>query len=266
MAPVDLTAYAGLGVWIDIYDAWAFRDPVDTVRKAKSHGVQTLFVETSNFSRPFAVLEPTAMAQLIRAAHVRDMRVVAWYLPGFVHPSFDFRRSMAAINFRRKGQSFDSFALDIESSAVASEAVRSSRLIALSRRISAHVPETYPLSAIIPSPLGMQLVKGYWEDFPYLGIAPYYDVWQPMTYYTYRVTGRRAVYDYTTQNTEILRTETGDPDLPIHQIGGIASASSGLETAGFVDAILDDSLMGGGLYNMALSGPEDWKQLHRLVP
>ena len=262
----DLTPYQGLGVWIDIYDAWAFRNPVAAVTTAKSHGVQTLFVETSNYSRPFAVFEPAAMARLIKAAHVRGMDVVAWYLPGFLRPAFDFHRSMAAINFHGKGQSFDSFGLDIESSAVDAEAVRSSRLIALSRRISDHVPDTYPLSAIIPSPLGMQLVKGYWEDFPYLGIAPYYDVWQPMTYYTYRVSGRRAVYDYTQQNTDILRTETGNANLPIHQIGGIASQSSGLETAGFVDALLDDSLMGGSIYDMFLSGPEDWKQLHRLVP
>ena len=112
----------------------------------------------------------------------------------------------------------------------------------------------------------MQLAKGYWENFPYTGIAPYYDVWQPMTYYTYRVSGPKAVYDYTQQNTDILYAETGDASLPIHQIGGIASQSSGLETGAFVDALLDDSLMGGSIYDMHLSGPEDWKQLHRLVP
>ena len=103
-AAPDLTPFDGLGVWIDIYDAWAFANPVAMVKRAKSHDVQTVFVETSNYSRPFAIFVPAAMARLIRAAHVRGMDVVAWYLPGFIHPAFDFRRSMAAIHFHGGGR------------------------------------------------------------------------------------------------------------------------------------------------------------------
>lgn len=265
-ATPDLAAFTGLGVWIDIYDPWAFADPVKAVSRAKKHDVNTIFVETSNYSRDFSVYRPMDMARLIHAAHVRGMKVVAWYLPSLYHPAFDYKRSMAAIGFHRNGQRFDGFGLDIEYAGVRPEKVRNDRLISLSKRLDGNTTAAFPLSAIIPSPLGMQLVKGYWEHFPYDGIAPYYDVWQPMTYYTYRVKGRQAVYDYTHTNADILHTETGDPNLPIHQIGGIASQSSGLETGGFVDAILDDGLMGGSIYDMGLSGPEDWRELHRLVP
>jgi hypothetical protein len=265
-AAPDLTAFDGLGVWIDIYDPWAFDDPVATVVRARRHGVQTLFVETSNYSRDFAIYRPVDMARLIRAAHVRNMDVIAWYLPGLYRPAFDFKRSMAAIAFHRNGQRFDGFGLDIEHAGVRPESLRNDRLVALSRRIDANAPASFPLSAIIPSPRGMELAGGYWPHFPYPDLAPFYDVWQPMTYYTYRVKGRQDVYDYTRLNTQILRDETGDPNLPIHHIGGIASQSSGLETAGFVDAILDDGLTGGSIYDMGLSDAKDWTQLERLVP
>lgn len=265
-AAPDLTAFEGLGVWIDIYDPWAFDDPVATVMRAKRHGVQTLFVETSNYTRSFAIYRPTDLAKLIRAAHVRGLDVVAWYLPGLYDPTFDYRRSMTAIRFHRNGQRFDGFGLDIEHGGVKPESLRNKRLISLSKRINANAPANFPLSAIIPSPRGMELAGNYWPHFPYDGIAPSYDVWQPMTYYTYRVQGKKDVYDYTALNTQILRDETGDPALPIHHIGGIASQSSGLETGAFVDAILDDGLMGGSIYDMGLTDAQDWAQLERLVP
>ena len=260
----SLKAYDGLGAWIDIYDPWAFERPAMTVRRMKQRGVNTLFVETSNFSRPFAIYRAGDMAKLIRYAHRADMEVVAWYLPGFYDIGFDYRRSMQAIRFNKNGQRFDSFGLDIEHSGVEPEGVRSNRLIALSRRIHANAPNDYPLGAIIPSPRGMQLVKNYWEKFPYAEIAPFYDVWLPMGYYTYRVKGYDEVYDYTAINNDILWDETGDPNLEIHPIGGIAHKSNENETRAFVDAVLDDDTIGGGIYDVGLSGPEDWRELERL--
>lgn len=261
----DLTAFEGLGAWIDIYDPWAFSNPISTVRRTQRHGVQTLFVETSNFSRDFAIYQPNAMSRLLKAAHAKGMDVIAWYLPGFYNVKFDFRRSMAAIRFKRNGQSFDGFGLDIEHSGVTPVSRRSDRLVAISRRLDANTRPNYPLSAIIPSPRGIELAGGYWPDFPYSRMAPYYDVWQPMTYYTYRVTGYVDVLRYTQRNTQILRDETGDPSLLIHQIGGIANRSNGRETGAFVDAILADGLIGGSIYDLGLTGPEDWAQLERLA-
>lgn len=264
-AAPDLSAYDDLGTWIDIYDPWAFAHPEKTVKQAASHSVTTLYVETSNYSREFDIYQPDRMATLIRAAHDKGMLVVAWYLPGLLRPARDFHRTMAAIRFHRNGQRFDAFGLDIEASAVANEHERSRRLVALSRRIDNNIAGSYPLGAIIPSPRGMQLVQGYWENFPYDRLAPHYDVWLPMGYYTYRASGRKEVYDYTQLNTQILRDETGDPALPIHAIGGIASKSSDLETRGFTQAVVDDAILGGSLYDMGLMGPEDWRELQPIA-
>ncbi|MEX0991168.1 MAG: hypothetical protein WD004_02710 [Actinomycetota bacterium] len=262
-AAPSLLPYRGLGAWIDIYDGWAFNSPAATMKRLKQHGVDTVFIETGNYASSSGVYRADDMADLIKGAHTRGMKVVAWYLPGFQNVAFDFRRSMAAIRFHRNGQRFDSFGLDIESPLVKSQDVRSRRLIALSRRIDAHTPASYALGAIIPSPRGMQLVEHYWERFPYQQIEPFYDVWLPMGYYTYRYSGKQAAYDYTRLNTQILRAEV-DPAVEIHPLGGIAHKSSDGETEGFVDAVLDDALIGGGLYDVGTSGPEDWRELQRL--
>ena len=43
------------------------------------------------------------------------VKVVAWYLPGFVKPAVDARRARAMLTFRTpKGAAFDGVALDIE--------------------------------------------------------------------------------------------------------------------------------------------------------
>ncbi len=262
-AAPSLLPYRGLGAWIDIYDAWAFDRPSATMRRLKQRGVDTVFIETGNYASGGAVFRADDMADLIKGAHARGMKVVAWYLPGFQDVGFDYRRSIAAIRFHRNGQRFDSFGLDIESPLVKSQDTRSRRLIDLSRRIDANSPGSYPLGAIIPSPRGMQLVEHYWERFPYQEIESYYDIWLPMGYYTYRYSGKQAAYDYTRLNTQILRDEV-DPAVEVHPLGGIAHKSSEGETEGFVDAVLDDALIGGGLYDMGTSGPEDWRQLRRL--
>ena len=47
----DLTAYQGMGVWVDIYDpSWAH--PREAVRRMAARGVRTLYLETSNYNRP----------------------------------------------------------------------------------------------------------------------------------------------------------------------------------------------------------------------
>jgi hypothetical protein len=261
---IDLSVYDDLGTWIDIYDTWAWRWPARTVRRIARHGVSTIYLETANYTRSFDVYRPEDTAELIKAAHRKGIAVVAWYLPGFDDLDRDLRRSLAAIRFHRNGHRFDSFALDIESPEVRSAAKRSNRLIRLSRRLRNRAPSGYALGAIIPSPRGMELAGKYWPDFPYAEIDPFYDVWLPMGYYTWHGRGYQGAYDYTALNTDIIRTETGDPAAPIHPIGGIASQSSHRETRGYVDAVIDDALLGGGLYDFGLTGGEDWDELQPL--
>src|SRR5205823_877687 len=44
----DLTAYQGLGTWLDVYDRAVWRDPASAIHAMAANGVKTLFLETGN--------------------------------------------------------------------------------------------------------------------------------------------------------------------------------------------------------------------------
>jgi hypothetical protein len=187
------------------------------------------------------------------------MRVVAWYVPDFADLRRDHEWSVAAMRFTSpSGQRFDSFALDIEVTAVTDPEERASRLLELSRQIRAAAGPSYPLGAITPSPLRS---PGYWPVFPDAELAQIYDVYLPMAYWSYSAGGEGGAYDYIDRSAEIVRTETGRPDLPIHMIGGLASGAEAEESRGFVSAVNDNRLLGASLYDVASSGAEDWEAL-----
>jgi len=48
-------AYRGLGSWVDIYDSKAWKDPSAAIADMASHGVRTLYLETSNSRSSFAM-------------------------------------------------------------------------------------------------------------------------------------------------------------------------------------------------------------------
>ena len=257
--------YRGLGTWIDIYDD-AWDHPGVSVRDMAAAGVRTLYLQTSNFSRrsPF-VHHPAGVAAFVDAAERNGIRTVAWYLPGFRDLELDLKRSLAAIGFETSGgNSFDSFAMDIESPEVVRPSVRTRRTMQLSERIRRIVGQRYPLGAIIPSPLRMEVDHGYWPGFPYRGLARVYDVILPMTYFTYRVNGPDGAHAYTAGNIDIIRRQTGNKSVPIHVIGGIGGDATEAETAGFVDAVRGRRAIGGSYYTFPITRPADWSKLERL--
>jgi hypothetical protein len=169
---------------------------------------------------------------------------------------------MAAVRFRTpSGQRFDSFALDIESSVVDPPSRRTRRLLALSRRIRDRVGPGYPLGAVIPSPVGIELAGNYWPGFPFDKLEAIYDVFVPMGYFTYHVAGARKVHDETAENIRMIREATGNPTVPIHVIGGIADEASGAEMRAFVQAIREHGVLGASLYNWSLTRGHDWAEL-----
>ncbi len=120
-----------------------------------------------------------------------------------------------------------------------SSRVRSSR----SRRATAHSYRSrsrsarpsgasYPLGAIIPSPVGLSRKGSYWSKFPYADLAGIYDVFLPMGYYTYHGNGAKLAYSDTVGNVRILRSKKGCSTIPIHLIGGEAEKSSAAEVRG----------------------------------
>ena len=262
----SISAYRGLGAWVDIHDAAQMADPAGTVEEMAAFGVRTVYLETSNFSREQAIVWRGAAAGFLEAAHARGMRVVAWYLPGFRNLRRDLRRSMAAIGFETaSGERFDSFALDIEATVVRDAAQRTQRLLQLSRRIRGLVGPSYPLGAITLNPVSLEANPDRWPGFPWADLARIYDVFLPMTYFGYQVEGQRAAHAYTTRAIGLIRELTGLPDLPIHLIGGIAQDLDAGEVRGFVRAVREQGILGASLYDHATSGPEDRAELAGLA-
>jgi hypothetical protein len=257
-----LAAYRGLGTWVDLYDPQSWADPETAVGKMAQFGVRTLFLETGNYSHSARVHRPSYAARFIEAAHADGMRVVAWYLPDFVHKRHDFKRSLGAIRFRTPdGERFDSFALDIESSAVQNVKLRNARVLSLSRRLRAAVGRSYPLGAIIPSPRGMQLLPQYWTPFPYRRLARIYNVFLPMGYYSYRPTDLGGAFGYTARNIALIRQKTGKPHVAVHPIGGIADKSSLKQTRNFVRATRACGVFGASLYDFSTTRAGEWSAL-----
>ncbi|MCC6224135.1 MAG: hypothetical protein IT201_11680 [Thermoleophilia bacterium] len=261
-----LDPYRDLGTWVDIYDESVWRNPEAAVEAIAVRGVRTVYVETGNHRQPVAILRPTLVGRFVEAAHARGLAVVAWYLPGFLKPKVDVRRSLAAIDFRTSGgQSFDGFALDIEATDVRDPALRTQRLLRVARGIRAGAGAAYALGAIILSPRGLELSPEIWPGFPYAGLAASFDVFLPMVYFTYRTRTERETRDYVGEAIAVLRREVGDENVPVHVIGGVADRARRGQVRGFVDAVCAASVLGGSLYDYETTGGPRWAQLARLA-
>jgi hypothetical protein len=261
-AQPDLSAYSGLGTWIDIYRPQAWQAPAATAAGIAARGAGTLFLQTGNYRQRTDLVRPEGLAELIEAAHAQGLQVVAWYLPSFASPSRDLRRSLAAIRFRTpRGEGFDSFALDIEASVVKPAARRSARVLSLAAVLRAAVGPGYPLGAIIPSPRGMDLKPKYWPGFPYTGLARSFDVFMPMGYFTYRYKTASASGAYTAANVELLRARTGDDGLAVHAVGGLAGAATVAQVRAFATAAAQEGALGASLYDYATTKPAQWRAL-----
>jgi hypothetical protein len=257
----DLSAYMGLGTWIDLYDHQVLAKPEAEVAKMAKRGVATLYLETSNYQMRQDIVNPVRVSRFVEAAHANGMQIVAWYLPSFRDLALDKRRSLAAMNFTTAGgEQFDSFALDIESSLVKPAATRSARLVTLSRRLRAAEPDL-PLGAIVPAPRGMQRLPWYWPGFPFVQLAQTYDVFLPMGYFTYRTKLPSYTAVYTQLNVTLLRSWTGNPALPVHPIGGIADAASAAQVRAFAQAARNGKSLGASMYDYATTTPAQWREL-----
>jgi hypothetical protein len=258
----SLVAYRGLGTWVDIFDARAWKDPAAAVADMASHGARTLFIETGNSHSKSAFNHPVQIELFIREAHAHGMRIVAWYLPDLKSEAKDLDRVSQAITFRTvDGQSFDSFALDIESSAVRPESKRNAALASLSRKIRAVAGPSYPLGAIIPSPVGLARRAHYWDAFPYESIARTYDVFLPMAYYTYHGTGAQAARADAVDSVRIIRAQKGCATVPIHLIGGLADKSTTREVTAFVRGVRESGCIGASLYGWPGTSAGAWRAL-----
>jgi len=263
----SVEAYRGLGTWVDIFDARAWTDPAAAVADMASHGVRTLYLQTGNSHADTAFKDVAATEAFIRESHAHGMRIVAWYLPYLKDEALDLDRVTQAIRFRTSdAQSFDGFALDIESSSVKPESMRILALESLTLKIRAAAGPSYALGGIIPSPVGLARKSGYWDSFPYAMVARTYDVLLPMGYYTYHAKGADAVYTDAKENMRLLRAEPGCATIPVHLIGGLAGDTTGPETSAFARAAGDTRCIGASLYDWVGTGATEWTALSPVKP
>lgn len=256
----DLSAYHGLGSWIDLFDTGPWKNPSRTVARAAERGVRTIYLQTATYGSPRDIVYRDKVAEFITAAHRRGMQVIGWSVPSFTQWRQDFRRARAALLFETDGgERFDSFALDIEAPIIRNIARRNMRLIKISDKLRSVAGDDFTLGAIIPD-----VHSHYWPRFPYQELAKRYDVMVPMGYFTFRTRDYRGVRRYTTANIKVIRKEAGK-EMPIHVIGGIADDVGVGAARGFVKAIKKHRVLGASLYDFPITSDETWKELSSLA-
>ncbi len=250
-----LAPYRGLGIWIDMY-SWrkvnvkskkftATYQPFtcESIDEAASYGARTLFIQTAMPVEPATILDPEYLAQLIACAKKNNLYVVAWYYPQLLNVNLDFTRALASA----KLSGVDSFALDIESRKVGETFERNKRLIELSDRLHAALPDM-ALAALTYTPYNLDVVQpNTWPYFPWAALAKDFAVWQPMTYWNVRKGELARGGAYTTHTIDGMRVHLG-PEARLNIVGGLSS--NGKEVVGMVDSmqLAGPGVIGGGLY------------------
>ena len=284
--PRTLYPYRGLGTWVDSYDfdpAYVPGDitvaPSDLADMA-AHSVRTVFLQSSRSDRRATglVSDPWLLAGFLLAADRTGLAVVAWYLPKWSDDDEDLDRLLAIDRFSVLGRRFDGLAVDIEWNRDDLGAIeRSDRLVDLSDRLRRTVGDD-PLGAIVMPPVITDEINlAYWPGFPWAEVAPLYDVWLPMGYWSFRSEEHADPAFYVAQNIQRLRADLGDPEALVHAIGGIGAADGSAlvdpgeplatidDLAPFVGALVSEGAVGGSIYDWATMGPRSRRLLADLV-
>jgi hypothetical protein len=264
-AGADALVFGGLGTWVDIYDGGLYAAPERTASRMAARGVETVWIETANYHASADVVNPPRLGRLVDALHAHGVRVVAWYLPGHVQPALDNRRARAMLDFRTPtGQAFDGVALDIEATRLRNAGLRSRRAVALARSLRQLAPEL-PFAIVPFNPRGLERHPRTWPAFPWAELAATADAFAPMVYTGGSMRGFDATYGYVTRALRLLRTATGNADVPVHVVGGVADRMGNEELAGFAAAVTDDGgTVGVSLYDWATTRPAAWRVLDTL--
>lgn len=258
----DVAAFTGLGTWVDVFD---FTDDPSTLLPAlpemAANGVRTVYLETARFNSEADIINPRTVALALEEAHRLGMRVVAWYPPQLIDVDHDLRRSLAAVRYvSPNGHRFDGFGADIERTDVPDVALRNARLVDYSRRLREGAG-SYALAAIPIAPSSLEYNPKRWPDFPWATIAPLYDVFMPMSYWTFRGADPQTAASLTAENMRKTASLTG---RPVHIIGGVGDRADLAQTAAYVEAALQGGTIGGGMYDYRTTKPELWDTLRAL--
>jgi len=100
-----------------------------------------------------------------------------------------------------------------------------------------------------------------WPNFPYVQLAPHFDVWMPMAYWTYREAPYDDAYNYTEESVRRLRTNLGDDDAAVHPIGGLGELSTPTDYANLVRAGQEVDAFGWSIYDADTMKTSGWVHL-----
>lgn len=262
-------AFTGFGAWVDVFDfSPAYMQegeptPVitpGTLESMTAAGVTTLYIQASRDDprTPGDLESPDVLGQFLVRAHALGMRVVAWYLPKN-YDDGDLRRFRVIRDFRAQGQGFDAIGVDIEFRGnVPDVAERNRRLVDLSRRLREESGD-FPIAAIVLPPVVTDIINlNFWPSFPWGEIAPHFDAWMPMAYWTNRKPGTewRDARHYTEANVAMVREHLANPAAPVHPIGGIGDAATVADYQGFMEATRAGGSIGWSIYDWRTTVPE----------
>jgi hypothetical protein len=270
----NISAFRGLGAWVDTYDYDDIPDVAAAVADMKAHGVKTLYIQTGRWNKPDKnASEPFAnraiLERWIHAAHAQGIKVVGWYLPAYDDITRDVRRTRAIALYRTTtGQRFDALGIDIEYRAQVSHDAFNAGVAEHARRVRLLLGSRYPIAAITPAPLQMEVRPDYWAGFPWRSLGLHSDVFMPMAYWSFRhdcsSNPAHCAYGYTRGSVEQIRKLTGKPNVPVHVIGGVADSITTQDVVDFVRAATVTNVYGGSLYDYFTTKPEYWAPLAKL--
>ncbi len=270
-APPDPAPFTGLGAWLSVFEyVPAFvHQPVpppvvpDTVDDLAGLGARTLYLQAA-IDDPRStglIVDDALVGALLRRAHQRGLRVVAWYYPQLADPARDMARLDAVVHFRAGADRFDGVALDIESTLVPDVTERNRRLVSLTQHVRA-VARSMPVGAIVyPAALLEVVNPNLWPQFPYRALARSVDVWLPMTYWTYRSGLYRDAFTYTDDSVRRLRRDLHDGHARVAPVGGLADSSAVADYQGFARAVRADGALGRSVFDVTGTATSAWPYL-----
>ncbi len=227
-------------------------------------GVDTIYLQAASKDPRFPdLISPDLLAQFLTRAHARGMQVVAWYLPELTDVEADLRRLRAMVDFRASGQAFDAVAVDIEDLTVTDVDLRNARLVDLSARLAAYAPTTTLGAIVLPPVVTDVLNTSYWPRFPWRQLAPHYQVWLPMAYWSNRTaaSGWRDAYRYTSENVARVRGNLGEPCAAVSVIGGFGVGIPASDYTAMARAAADQGAIGVSVWDWATTPAASWPPL-----
>ena len=269
--PRTVDVYRGLGTWVDGFD---YSPPYSSsgvpplvpaaVNDMAAFGVETLYLQSGRLDdrSPDLLEDRWLITEFLMRADQLDLAVVAWYLPKWTEDATDLEHLLAASQFDVLGHRFDGVAVDIEWNEDGLEvAERNQRFVLLSRQLRAATAGD-PLGAIVLPPVQTEVLNtSYWPDFPWEAIGSLYDVWLPMSYWSFRTAPYDDPYVYNSESVDRLRENLGDETALVHPIGGIGgqvdAPPPGTEPyiarvdqlERFAESLRDTESIGGSIYD-----------------